>query len=307
MKYEDFLTQVQKSVCDIFGEEGKVSISHIIKNNGMELDGLVIMMKDSNVSPTIYLNSYYEEYCKGRPFAEIIDNIIEVYNENKDKVTICADFFMNFDNIKGKVVYKVINYDQNKKLLQKVPHKKVLDLALVFYCLIDQGEQGNATALIYNNHMENWNIDVDTIYEIAMENTPKLLKSNIKKMADIIKELFFEENHISEEDKIDVFDNLDCNDISADMFVLTNISRINGAACMLYEDVLNDFANSIESDLYILPSSIHEVIIVPKVNDLDKTELCQMVKEVNAEGVAEDEILSDHVYVYNRTNHMITL
>jgi len=307
MNYEGFLTQVQKSVGDIIGEEGKVSISHVIKNNGVELDGLIIMMKDSNVSPTIYLNSYYDENCTGRPFEEIVDNIMEVYNENKDKVTICADFFMNFENIREKIVYKVINYDQNKKLLQKVPHKMILDLAVVFYCLIEQGELGNATALIYNTHLKTWNIDVDAIYEIAMKNTPKLLQSNIKKMADIIKELFMQEQNISNDENLDIFNKMDSDDISADMFVLTNISRINGAACMLYEDVLSNFANSIDSDLYILPSSIHEVIIVPQVNNLDKTELCQMVKEVNAEGVADDEILSDHVYVYNRTNHTITL
>jgi len=307
MNYEGFLTQVQKSVGDIIGEEGKVSISHVIKNNGVELDGLIIMMKDSNVSPTIYLNSYYDENCTGRPFEEIVDNIMEVYNENKDKVTICADFFMNFENIREKIVYKVINYDQNKKLLQKVPHKMILDLAVVFYCLIEQGELGNATALIYNTHLKTWDIDVNAIYEIAMKNTPKLLQSNIKKMADIIKELFMQEQNINDDENLDIFNKMDSDDISADMFVLTNISRINGAACMLYEDVLSNFANSIDSDLYILPSSIHEVIIVPQVNNLDKTELCQMVKEVNAEGVADDEILSDHVYVYNRTNHTITL
>ena len=307
MNYEGFLTHVQESVSDIIGEEGKVSISHIIKNNGVELDGLIIMLKDSNVSPTIYLNSYYGESCTGRPFEEIVDDIINVYNENKDKVTICADFFLNFENIKEKIVYKVINYDQNKKLLQKVPHKKILDLAVVFYCLIEQGELGNATALIYNTHLQNWNVDVDAIYEIAMENTPKLLKSNIKKMADIIKELFMQEENNCEDKDVDIFDNMNADDISADMFVLTNVSRINGAACMLYEDVLSNFANSIDSDLYILPSSIHEVIIVPQVNNLDKDELCLMVKEVNAEGVADDEILSDHVYVYNRIDHTITL
>jgi len=307
MNYEGFLTYVQKNVSEIMGEEGKVSISHIIKNNGMELDGLIIMMKDSNVSPTIYLNSYYDEYCAGRPFEEIVDDIIEAYNENKDKVSICADFFMNFENIKEKIVYKVINYDQNKKLLQKVPHKKILDLAVVFYCLIEQGELGNATALIYNTHLQTWDVDVDTIYGIAIDNTPKLLKSNIKKMADIIRELFMQDNNLSEDESLDIFDKMDADNISADMFVLTNITRINGAACMLYEDVLSNFANSIDSDLYILPSSIHEVIIVPQVNNLDKAELCLMVKEVNAEGVADDEILSDHVYVYNRTDHTITL
>lgn len=308
MNYTEFLQKVQENVSEIIGEEGKVSISHIIKNNGMELDGLIIMMKDSNVSPTIYLNSYYNELCDGADFFEIIEKIYQVYCDNKDKVTICTDFFTNFDNMKGKIVYKVINYEQNTKLLQSVPHKKILDLALVFYCLIEQGELGNATALIYNSHMESWKVDEDTLYQIAIENTPKLLKSDIKRMADIIRELFVQgENNLTEDEIIDIVEKSDCQDASADMFVLTNSSKINGAACMLYDNVLNDFANSINSDLYILPSSIHEVIIVPQVNNLDKNDLCQMVKEVNSEGVAADEILSDHVYIYNRTNRTITL
>lgn len=307
MKYEEFLTYVQENVSDMIGEEGKASISHVIKNNGMELDGLIIMMKNSNISPTIYLNQYYEAYCSGTPVRELLDTIIEVYDENKDKVTICADFFMNFENVKERIVYKVINYEQNKKLLQKVPHKKILDLAVVFYCLLEQGEQGNATAMIYNTHMDNWKVDERTIYESALENTPRLLKSEIKRMSDIIKELFLEENDISEEDCSKFMDELNGGDNQADMFVLTNISKINGAACMLYDDVLKDFADSIDKDLYILPSSIHEVILVPKVNNLEKEDLSEMVKEVNLEGVANDEILSDTVYVYNRTDHMITL
>lgn len=306
MKYEEFLTYVQKGLTEITGEEGKVSISHVIKNNGVELDGLIIMMKDSNISPTIYLNQYYEEYCEGRPMNQILDTIIEIYDENKDKVTICADFFMNFENIKEQIVYKVINYSQNQKLLQKVPHKKILDLAVVFYCLLEQGETGNATALIYNSHMETWHVEDSKIYEIALENTPRLLKSDIKKMADIIKELFMQENDMSEEVCSKILEDMK-GDKQADMFVLTNQSRINGAACMLYDNVLHDFAEAINSDLYILPSSIHEVIIVPKINNLEKNELREMVKEVNAEGVANDEILSDNVYVYNRMDHIISL
>lgn len=309
MRYEEFLTCVQQGLSEITGEEGKVSISHVIKNNGVELDGLIIMMKDSNVSPTIYLNNYYEEYCGGRPMKAIIENIFEIYDENKNKVTICAEFFMNFENIKDKIVYKVINYNQNKKLLQKVPHKKILDLAVVFYCLLEQGESGNATALIYNTHMDTWNVDEEKIYETALENTPNLLKADIKRMSDIIKELFMQENNMSEEECSKIMDGLDGieGNKKADMYVLTNATRINGAACMLYDNVLGEFADLIESDLYILPSSIHEVIIVPKISNLDKEELSEMVKEVNQEGVANDEILSDTVYVYDRMDHIISL
>lgn len=306
MNYEEFLACVQQKVAEIVGKEGKVSVSHVFKNNGVELDGLIIMMNGSNISPTIYLNNYFEEYGLGKPVEEIIDMIMEVFEENKDKLSICADYFMNFENIKDRIVYKLINYEQNKKLLENVPYKKMLDLAVVFYCLLEQGASGNATALIYNNHMMTWNVDEEEIYEKALENTPRLLKSEIRRMEDIIRELFMQDNDISEDECRAMMEEIDV-ERQADMYVLTNSSKINGAACILYEDVLSEFADKINSDLFILPSSIHEVIIVPKAGGLEKSQLCDMVSEVNSDGVAHDEVLSDNVYIYNRGDNFISL
>jgi hypothetical protein len=87
---------------------------------------------------------------------------------------------------------------------------------------------------------------------------------------------------------------------SCQLYVLTNDCRINGAACMLYENMLKDFADRIGSNLYILPSSIHEVIILPKFAMFNKQELINMVRDVNSEGVAVDEVLSYTVYEYDR-------
>ena len=95
--------------------------------------------------------------------------------------------------------------------------------------------------------------------------------------------------------------------VPSDMYVLTNESKLNGAACILYENVLYDFAQKLGADLYILPSSVHEVILLPKLSMFEKDELVNMVKEVNTEGVAADEVLSDHVYEYNRTERLITM
>ena len=91
------------------------------------------------------------------------------------------------------------------------------------------------------------------------------------------------------------------------MYVLTNESSLNGASCILYEDVLYDFAHEIDNDLYILPSSIHEVILLPKLSIYEKKELVNMVREVNTEGVDADEVLSDNVYEYNRKDRIITM
>ncbi len=91
------------------------------------------------------------------------------------------------------------------------------------------------------------------------------------------------------------------------MFILTNESRLNGATCMLYENVLDKFANEIKSDLYILPSSIHEVIILPKKEWYKKSDLESMINEVNTDNLSVDEILSDRVYMFERKNGILTM
>lgn len=296
MEYNDFLQCVQERTREAAGEGGSVTINHIIKNNGCELDGLVIMEEGSNISPTIYLNNFFEQYQDGRVLEEIVGEIKQIYHENKERISVNPAYFKDFKQVKNQIVYKIINYEKNKKLLERVPYKKILDLAVVFYCLIDQQSDGNATALIYNSHVEAWKVTEDDVYQAAVENTPKLLESTIRPMSAIIKEMMSKE-------AVE-----DCSDYAAnEMFVLTNRAKINGASCILYENVLKNFAAKMDCDLYILPSSIHEVILLPKLPTFDKDELAGMVREVNSEGVSKEEILSDHVYVYNREDGLISL
>lgn len=294
MEYGDFLQCVQERAKERAGKGGVVSVNHVIKNNGCELDGLVIMEKGRHISPTIYLNGYYQQYQSGKKLDDIVCEIIRVYTENKDKVQIDTDYFSDFQQVKKNIVYKVINYARNKKLLERVPHKKLLDLAVVYYCLLGHEEGEAATALIYNNHLAGWGVTEQDIYEAAVLNTPNLLQSQINPLSAMIGAM------IGEYDEERAY-------TKDEMYVLTNKVRMNGAACILYEDVLQKFASKIGCDLYILPSSVHEVILLPKLENYNQSELANMVREVNAEGVAKDEILSDNVYIYHRSDGMISM
>ena len=282
----------------IAGEGGNITINHVIKNNGCEMDGLVIMEKGKDIAPTIYLDSFYELYTNGENIKNIIRQIEVIYEQNKNNVTFDVNILKHFATIKDKIVYKVVNYRSNDKLLEQVPHKRILDLAVVFYCLLDNEYGRSATALIYNNNLKNWNVTIDDVYKAALKNTPDLLHSKISSMAAL-----FEKCGVNVDgEEVDLKDY-----VPSDMYVLTNESKLNGAACILYENVLYDFAQKLGADLYILPSSVHEVILLPKLSMFEKDELVNMVKEVNTEGVAADEVLSDHVYEYNRTERLITM
>lgn len=299
MEYCEFLECIKKQIARRTGDN--VYINHVVKNNGYELDGIVIMEEGNNISPNIYLNHFYNEYKNGVTIDDITQDILRLYNENKNKIVIDSKFFSDFDNLRSCIVYKVINYERNKQLLEQIPHKKILDMAVVYYCLIEQFEDMSATALIYNTHMYSWKVTESDIYRAAYENTPKLLNFSIQSMAS----LFMEK--IKTDELCDVtYDDLKGLEEN-DMFVLTNESRLNGASCMLYDNVLKEFADSVESDLYILPSSIHEVILLPKREIYNINDLKSMVHEVNTEEVSPDEVLSDQVYTYDRANGMLTM
>ena len=287
MEYKEFVEYIKMNAGYIAGEGGNITINHVIKNNGCEMDGLVIMEKGKDIAPTIYLDSFYELYTNGENIKNIIRQIEVIYEQNKNNVTFDVNILKHFDTIKDKIVYKVVNYRSNEKLLEQVPHKRILDLAVVFYCLLDNEYGRSATALIYNNNLKNWNVTIDDVYKAALKNTPDLLHSKISSMAAL-----FEKCGVNVDgEEVDLKDY-----VPSDMYVLTNESKLNGAACILYENVLYDFAQKLGADLYILPSSVHEVILLPKLSMFEKDELVNMVKEVNTEGVAADEVLSDHVY-----------
>lgn len=300
MEYREFLENVRKEVESRYDSNVSITLNHVMKNNGTELDGITIMEKDKNIAPTIYINSFYDRYREGVSLKAVVSEIIRIYNQNKNSININADYFENYENVRKTIVYKLVNYQKNKKLLEDVPYKRVLDLAVVFYCLIEQRKGVSATALIHNEHLRIWNVTEDEIYNDALKNTPVLLAGSIVPMSKILSEIAGTAP-VDNDEKVCEYTGEDI------LYVLTNSSRVNGAACILYDNLLKKFANDVHSDLYILPSSVHEVIIVPKKNAFDKSELADMVREVNEQGVSQDEILSDNVYEYNRKNGLITM
>lgn len=249
MTYQEFKENVTTVIQNRLGSNVKVTIQEIIKNNDTHYDGLTILSNQLNISPTIYLNFYFKQYLKGRSLEEICHDILSVYEENKPSGNIDISFFTNYEQVKKRIVFKLINYEQNKNLLQKIPHIKILDLAIIFNCLVDADETGNATILIYNQHLSLWNITKDDLYHLAMKNTPALLTYELRDMSDVL---------------IELMAGVPCNSMKEEfeymvpMYVLSNKSKLNGSGCIFYHNLLHNLCEKLECDLYILPSSIHE-------------------------------------------------
>lgn len=299
MSYQEFMETIKNYITAHVDSNTKVQIQSVIKNNNIHLDGLTIIENNCNISPTIYLNYYYDEYIDGASMQEILKSIFQIYKKNKPDENIDVSFYTEYKNIKDKIVYKLINFEKNKDLLNEVPYYRYLDLAIVFYCLISTTPTGSATILVYNRHLDFWHITAEELYGQALINTPKILKHDLRSLNELMAELL---SPVEYEEALSAESNS-----SFPMYVLSNKHKLYGASCLIYPQVLQKFAAEISSDLYILPSSVHEVILVPAINQSSCKELSNMVCEVNETQVIDEEILSDHVYFYSRETNDITI
>lgn len=294
MTYDEFKQAVCQNILHQLPSDTSVQLQQIYKNNGLKLDGLMITKNQCNVSPTIFLNYYYEKQNLFPDFDAICKDILLTYEQNQISENIAIDFFTDYEKVKSHLAFRIINYEKNKELLQTVPHICYLDLAIVFYCLLQITDKGHATILIHSNHMKLWNVTAAALYEQTCRTTPILLPYDFKSLASVLAETF-ESNSFE-------------NSSFFPMYVLTNTSKLYGASCILYPRLLQTIAQNLDTDLFILPSSIHEIIILPATSRFSRPkELADMVASINTTELSIEEVLSDHIYYYSKAKQKLCI
>lgn len=281
-----------------YGDDYKVTVQNITKNNGMVLTGITILKKDCNIAPTIYLNQAYEQYQIGRTLEDICKEVMRRYEEYKIQKNFDISFVTDFSKVKSRICYKLINTQKNESLLKDVPHVFVEDLAVIFYILVSSDAEETGTITIKNNIMELWNVTTDDLYELAHFNTQRLFRGSVQSMANVMMDILSKE--LDKEAATEFYDMMVDVDDMVPMYVCTNTMKSNGAGVILYDGLLREFADRVDSDVFILPSSIHETLLIPVSAGMDIEALKNMVRDINKTEVSPDEILSDNVYYYDR-------
>lgn len=198
-----------------------------------------------------------------------------------------------------------MNEEANKQFLRDKPYTEIEDLAVVYQILMDKKEEGTVTITITDSLMDRYGITLEDLHEQAMQNMDTLQPYSFKGMNETMVEMFAAD--IAREQGLEI---KEAEEIAAQkmsnvpdtMYVLTNDTKVNGAAVILNDDARQEIAEKV-GDFYVLPSSIHETLIIPKSAGMDLRELEQMVQEVNQTQVTPEERLSDHVYVYDAKEH----
>lgn len=305
MDYAIFKEVMREQILEHLPEEfkgSKVELHEVTKVN-QTLDGLVVLKPNDVTAPNVYINHLYEHYVNGDSIQDCLTQCAEVivrgYDEMKE-----MNPQIDESTMKDNIIMVLVNKEQNKEMLTNVPHRDFQDLAVVYRWVVDISSKGMASSIVNNKLAERTGMTEPDLFQLAVENTKRLLPAKILPMSEVIKEMLpFEMLEMGMADAL-------LAEIESEptktMYVLTNESNINGAACMLYENNLHELAEKVGTDLYILPSSIHESILV-SVEMGEPDDLAQMVSDINMDCVDIADRLSNNVYHYDKDLRKVTL
>lgn len=292
LTYGEFVTYMRENLEDRLEDISsvRVSVTEIVKNNQVVQDTLMVCREGSSCSPVFYLKDLYGLYLQGEHIDRIVDSVAEQYGLHADDhQDLGAEWFDSLDHVWEKIILKVVNYEKNAVQLQHCPHIRELDLALTFRVLLDLEQEQIGTVLVTDAMMREWDVTEYDLFEQAVENMHRLWRPTMEPMGDVLAALT---------DMKDETEQVLGAHGQIEMYVLSNEMRLNGAAELFCTDYLKELAGRQQRNIYILPSSVHEVLLIPETDGIDPWDFRRIVEQVNHQLVSEEEILSDHVYRY---------
>ena len=296
MEYTQFIEEIRQCVEIKVKNRAQVRVDRVFKNNREPVDTLCILNAGENISPAIYLDPYYSRYKNGDTLEEIADSILNFNRIHKVCGNMDMDFYSDYSKVRDRILSKLINFEKNRETLARIPYHRFWDLAVVYYYKMDNTILGPGTILVQNKHLELWGVTEEQLRKEVFENTVRILPFQLISVEDMIRDtLGLREDVFPEKEKV------------MPMYVLTNNEQNLGAVTIIFKQILRAVGEIIRSDYYILPSSIHECMIIPDFDWIDKEVLQNMVREINEEHVAEEEILGESVYHYSLRDNQMTL
>ncbi len=224
--------------------------------------------------PNLYVSDLYEAYQFYGDMDEMLKKAAEAFVIGM-KYTRQAAQQIDLEDPRGHIVYMLINTEMNGELLKDVPHRSFLDLTIIYRLIVDCPGEGFNSAIIDHRMAEQYQLDEEELFQIAAENTPRLMPPIVES-------------------------------ISESFYLLTNRQRTLGASALLYQDILECAAEKMGADLFLLPSSIHEVFLIPDAGQ-NRAMMRRTVVEANQSVVKKSEVLSDNVYHYCRATGALTV
>lgn len=301
IRFEEFTQTITALLQEKFGKEFQILAHTVVKNNDMKRTGISVQRKGSALSPTIYIDDLYHAGLTQEEVQQIAERLQKEFKQAEmEEMDLSA--FSRFETARRQLAFKLINRKKNKEFLRETPHRIFYDLAAVFYYSVQEAPfYGRAAITVTQSHMQLWKRNTEELWEAALENSLRLFPAKIESMEKVMREMISPMRHNSQNTEENWQEQLQKEmgqHNGMQMYVLSNQEKLYGAACMLYPKILSDFGKICGRDFYVLPSSIHEVLLILEEKGKEKA-LKEIVQDMNRNHVAPEEVLSDSIYHYN--------
>lgn len=292
MEYIQFLNDIRERVEVQFAGKVTGEVCTSVKNNGIEVVGLMLKGENEKVAPNFYLDQQFIDWMRGKTsLDDITEKLCAAYRQEiRNNSSLISRINFSWEEFRRGVFIRLVNKEKNKELLQTIPHREYLDLAIVFYFSVPISGEVTGTLVITKEHLELLNVTEEELYQTAKYNCERFQPVKVRCMEDILYEL-------GRKIGVDVYEARACHPF---LFVMTNEKSMFGSVALIFDEELECFANRIGSGFYVLPSSVHELILVPECKEFNTEYFKSMVREINATQVDATEVLSDNIYFYDK-------
>ncbi len=302
MNYEEFKERLsedlKQGLYERTGNEHYIDTTNVSKLQNESYEAFTIRPENSPIGVNLDVQSLFAEYERGRSYDEVLEGAEHMVSEGFAKQPqVNLEDLTNYEVMKEKLSIQVVATERNEEMLKNIPHKEVEDMSLVCRFVVDTGAFGTGTILVNNAMLDTFGITKEQLFEDAVKSAPEIKPTEIRGMLDIIAEAW----------GIDVSELAGPLEAELPIYVATTTDKTNGAGIIAYPGFMDMAAEKVGGDFYLLPSSVHEVIIVPDKGDTNFRDLEAMVKEVNATEVDPKDKLSDNVYHYDSKDKVFEL
>lgn len=311
MNKQEFYKNIEESIIGFLPEQyatAQITLTTRVKNYDEEQTGIVVRMPKENAAPIIYLDAYFRQYEEGRGIEDILQEIAQIRDRAMDGPVsmVNSDFLSDYENVRPRLQMRIYDTEWNEKRLSEIVHHSYGDYSEAYGVLLSEDKDHFMTVMVTPALMETWGITKKKLHDDTiladLSRGPQLVL-----MSDVMDSMFGGSEPVNYlEGMGSPMDELP--EGAEKLFVLTNKDKVNGAGLILNSVIQEKIANIVGGNYYVLPSSVHEVLIMPDKHDrelMGAKQLGEMVSSINESTVAPEDLLSNRVEYYDAANRTL--
>ncbi len=290
MDFKEFTDKLEQNL-KVALEDGPMNASvirhEVEKMQGQSYTALTVSPANSNVGMNINVDSLYEQMQYGASYQNVLSHALNqatAFVEDAPKFDVSS--ITNYSQAKDKLFVDVVGADRNAEMLSKVPHVQVEDMAMVYRIQVGQRDGEVASALVTNQIMDSFGVTPEQLHQDALANSADIHPAKIQNLSEVLAEMTGMPVEMIESS-------------APPLIVVSNEDKIKGASALFYPDMMDQLVKETGGDFFVLPSSIHEVLVMPDNGEMSAEELKAMVTSINGDVVDPADVLTDQVYHFD--------